>query len=271
VSFEPRRPRDDVNVSPTHPLAEAAWLLAGAAAAGLLLALLAFAVTEAVSRWLPANLEVRLFGELFDSLPEEPGAEAAPHAATARDVLARLAARWKQNPYRFRLVVIDDETLNAFALPGGTLAVTRGLLAAAESENELAFVLGHEIGHFAARDHLRSLGRGLILGFVLRSVVGASAGEAAVPALASELASRGFARDQERDADAFALRLLAAEYGHVGGADAFFLRLPDADAGFAERAAAWLATHPVSESRIAALHELAAREHLPQRGPLREL
>jgi predicted Zn-dependent protease len=57
----------------------------------------------------------------------------------------------------------------------------------------------------------------------------------------------------------------------VAGADAFFRRLPDADAGLAERANAWLATHPVSESRIAALHDLAVRDHLPPSGPLREL
>lgn len=74
------------------------------------------------------------------------------------------------------------------------------------------------------------MGRGLILSLVMRSVVGTGAGDA-VPALSAELASRGFARDQERDADAFALGLVSAEYGHVQGADRFFARLPDAEAG----------------------------------------
>jgi predicted Zn-dependent protease len=271
VSFEPRLPRDDVNVSPTHPLAEASWLLVAAAVAGLMLAVLAFAATEVVARWLPAGVEARLFGDLWGAFGEEAGVDDPPRTALARDLLARLAAHWPENPYRFRLVALDEEQLNAFALPGGTIAVTRGLLASVESENELAFVLGHELGHFAARDHLRAIGRGLILGLVLRAAVGAGAGEAAVPALASELASRGFARDQERDADAFALQLLAAEYGHVAGAEAFFRRLPDADAGVAQRAAAWLATHPVSAARIAALHDLAARSHLSSSGPLRQL
>lgn len=271
MSFDPRLPRDDVNVSPTHPLVEASWLLVAAAVAGLMLAVLAFGATEVVARWLPPGLEARLFGALWSDVGAEAGAGETPRAALARSVLARLAARWPENPYTFRLVVLDEPELNALALPGGTIAVTRGLLEVAESENELAFVLGHELGHFAARDHLRAIGRGLILAFVMRALVGAGAGEAAVPALASELASRGFARDQERDADAFALRLLAAEYGHVAGADAFFRRLPDADAGLAARAAGWLATHPVSESRIAALHALAAREHLSPTGPLRQL
>jgi Zn-dependent protease with chaperone function len=271
VSFDPRLPRDDVNVSPTHPLAEAGWLIAAACALGLVLAVLAFGVTEGVARWLPAGLEARLFGGLFDSLGEEPGADEPPRAALARELLARLSARLPESPYALRLVVLDQREPNAFALPGGTIAVTQGLLDTAQSENELAFVLGHELGHFAARDHLRAIGRGLILSFVMRAALGVGAGQAAVPALASELASRGFARDQERDADAFALRLLAREYGHVAGADAFFRHLPDAKAGLADRSSAWLSTHPVSEERIAALAALAAREHMPATGPLRPL
>jgi predicted Zn-dependent protease len=184
--------------------------------------------------------------------------------------LQRLAARWPENPYELRLAVFDDAATNAFALPGGTIVVTRGLLDAAESENELAFVLGHEIGHFAARDHLRAIGRGLILSQVMRSLIGSGAGDA-VPALSAELASRGFARDQERDADAFALGLVAAEYGHVHGADHFFGRLPDAEADLGDRAVAWLATHPVSEARIEALRELARRRGYATSGPLAKL
>ena len=270
MSFEPRLPRDDVNVSKTHPLSEAAWLLGAAALAGLLLAALAFTATEIVSRWLPADLEARLFGGIFESVGAETPDEEPARAAAARRLLARLAGHWPENPYAFRLAVVDDDSLNAFALPGGTIVLTRGLLEAAESENELAFVLGHEIGHFAARDHLRAIGRGVILSLVLRSVVGVGAGDA-VPALSAELASRGFARDQERDADAFALNLVAAEYGHAAGADHFFQRLPDAHAGFGARAAAWFATHPVSESRIAALHDRARAKRIPLEGPLEPL
>jgi Zn-dependent protease with chaperone function len=268
VSFEPRLPREDVNVSRAHPLREAAWLLLGAAVAGLLLAALAFAATEIASRWLPPALEARVFGGLFDEFADEAGAH--PRGPAAAALLERLAARWPESPYAFRLAVALEDSPNAFALPGGTIVLTSGLLDAVESENELAFVLAHELGHFAGRDHLRALGRGLILQLGLRAIVGAGAGDA-VPALAGELASRGFARDQERGADAFALAIVAAEYGHVAGADAFFGRLPDAEAGLGARAAAWFSTHPVSEARIAALHARAARAGWAASGPLRPL
>ncbi len=268
MSFEPRLPRDDVNVSRAHPLGEAAWLVAGVAAAGLLLAALAFAAMEVATRWLPPALEVRLFGALFEDWGGAPGADTRERAAQA--LLARLAARWPENPYAFRLMVVDEETPNAFALPGGAIAVTSGLLGAVESENELAFVLAHEIGHFAARDHLRAMGRALLLQLGLRAVGGTGAADA-LPGLALEIASRGFSRAQERGADAFALALVAAEYGHVAGADAFFRRLPDAEAGLGTRAAAWFSTHPVSESRIEALHERAARQGYPESGALSAL
>jgi Zn-dependent protease with chaperone function len=270
VSFEPRLPRDDVNVSAIHPLAEAGWLVAAAGVLGLALAVAAFAATEVLARWLPPTAEVRLFGGLGSAFAGGDPEAADVRAPAARALLARLAAHWRENPYAFHLLVIDQPALNAFALPGGSIAVTRGLLDAAESENELAFVLGHEIGHFAGRDHLRALGRSLILSLALRSLAGFGAGPE-VPALASELAGRRFDREQERRADAFALDLSAAEYGHVAGADAFFARLPDARAGLGQRAAAWLATHPVTEDRIAALHAHARAAGLAEEGPLTPL
>ena len=268
MSFEPRAPRDDVNVSPTHPLVEAGWLVAAALLAGVLLAFLAFGATEIVSRWLPADVETRIFAPAFDAVAGAAAPEETPRVAAARDLLARLAAHWPENPYRFRVIAVDAPEPNAFALPGGGIALTTGLLDQVESENELAFVLAHEIGHFSARDHLRGLGRGLILGLLLQGIGGFGASDA-VPSLASDLASRSFARDQERSADAFALDLVAAEYGHAGGADRFFGRLPDAEAQLGDRAAVWFRTHPLTEARIQALRDRAAARGLALEGEVR--
>ena len=268
MSFDPRLPRDDVNVSKTQPLAEAWWLVFGAAAAGLVLTVVALALSDAAVRWLPPSLEARLFGGLV-----EAGAGEAPdhaRAAAARDVLARLSSHWPENPYELQLSVLDSDTPNAFALPGGSVVVTRGLLDQAESENELAFVLGHEIGHFAGRHHLQAIGRALVLSLTLSAVFG-SVGADAVPRLTSDLASKGYARRQERAADRFGLGLVEREYGHVAGADRFFARLPDAKARFGDRAVAWFVTHPVTEQRIAALHRFAQERGWRESGPLTPL
>ena len=264
MSFDPRLPRDDVNASKTHPLADAWWLVIGAAAAGLALTVLALAFAELAARWLPASLEARLFGGLLEAAGDHPRGPAA------RDLLARLASHWPENPYELRLSVLDEEGPNAFAMPGGSITVTRGLLEQVESENELAFVLGHEVGHFAGRDHLQAIGRALALSLALGAVFG-SIGAETVPTIASDLASRGYDRGQERAADRFGLALVAQEYGHVAGAGRFFARLPDAKARLGDRAAAWFATHPVSEQRIDALHAHARKRGWLPDGPLTPL
>jgi Zn-dependent protease with chaperone function len=124
-----------------------------------------------------------------------------------------------------------------------------------ETENELAFVLAHELGHFRHRDHIRRLGREGLAQLVV--IAFGVAGAEALPALISDLAQRGFDRQQESDADAFGLALLFAEYGHVGGAEAFFSLLPDARADLGDALTSYFETHPVTEERIEALRGLA--------------
>jgi Zn-dependent protease with chaperone function len=145
------------------------------------------------------------------------------------------------------------------------VVLTSGLLERVRSENELAFVLGHELGHFRHRDHLRGLGRELALGVVLAGLGLSGAGPAGdLAGLAARLAERGFDRDQERAADAFGLELLAAEYGHVAGASQFFELVEAPDGGLA----AWLSTHPLGDERAASLEALAAARGWRLSGPL---
>jgi Zn-dependent protease with chaperone function len=152
--------------------------------------------------------------------------------------------------------------------------VSAGLLEQTASENELALVVGHELGHFRNRDHLRGLGRGVAFGLVLATLSASGAGSGAdLASLAGQLAQRSFDRDQEVDADAFGLALVAAEYGHVAGASDFFRKTPGAGGLLGERMESYLSTHPLHEDRIEALTALAAERGWPTQGalvPLRE-
>ncbi len=252
MRFEGRLPRDDVNVSRTSVLGEAATLVTGIATVVLLLALAVYASVELVVRFLPADVEARWFGGLAVG-PDTGDVRLAPTQA----LVDRLAAHWEGNPYVFRVGVMRAEAPNALALPGGGILVTTGLLDRVRSENELAFVLGHELGHFRHRDHLRALGRSAALGLIFAALATGGV-PASFPATVSALTERSFDRDQEREADRFGLGLVAAEYGHVGGADGFFQGLPDAHPGVGARLSSWVATHPVSAERIEALHAEAA-------------
>ncbi len=187
--------------------------------------------------------------------------------ARLQELTTELAAGWPENPYTLRVRVIEGEP-NAFALPGGQIWVTRGLLDQAGSENEIAFVLGHEIGHFRDRDHLRGLSRG-----VLFTLVAAGLGLGGVDSLFGSgvgLVGLSFSRDQERDADAFGLELVHRHYGHVMGSWHFFERLSARD-GVASKLPAFVQTHPGSDRRVEDLLRQADRNGYSISGELRHL
>jgi Zn-dependent protease with chaperone function len=259
VSFDPSLPDDEVNVSATHPLREALFLVAAVAGAGFALFIAIALAVEILVPWIPPTFEVWLFSSesLVHVLAPE-GDEADPRAERVEELLARLARHWPENPYAFHAVIYEESTPNALAFPGGLVVVTSGLLEQVESENELAFVLGHELGHFRHRDHLRGIGRGVAFALVMGAFgLSGSGGAAQLATLSGQLAARGFDRDQESEADRFGLLLVEEEYGHVAGAWDFFERLPD-PSGFAEKEIVhYLATHPHTEERIQALQALA--------------
>jgi predicted Zn-dependent protease len=116
----------------------------------------------------------------------------------------------------YRFTVLDSTAINAFALPGGYIYITRGLLAYLNSEAELAAVLGHEIGHVTARHSVRQQSTAAITG-ILGAVVTASTGVQGVDTLtdmASTAIVRGYGRDHELEADR-----LGAEYLAKSGYD----------------------------------------------------
>ena len=259
-------PLPENNVSPGHPLAELATLAAGLALVGLGLLLAAWLLVEGVVRWLPPSFEQRAFGAVADPLAaEDDGRGGALHA-----LLERVARHWPDHGYALRVGVAEAAEPNAFALPGGNVLVTSALLEQAASENELAFVLAHELGHVAARDPLRGLGRGVLVALALAAFGGSDG--SAIAGSAAAFGERAFSRQQESAADRFALRLVAAEYGHVAGASDFLRRLPDAGpAGAAARASSWLSTHPRSDDRVAELEALARAAGYAATGPLTPL
>lgn len=269
MRFDPGLPDERVNVSPEHPVREAAVLVGGIVAIAVAtVAAVALAVDRLVPL-VPPRLEARLLGDaMVDALLDEgAGGAPDPRTAAATGLLQRVAAHWPDAPYEFRLALLDRSAANAMALPGGLIVVTTGLLDGVASENELAFVLGHELGHFRHRDHLRGLGRGLALALLTGALHLSGAGGAAqLAALSGSLADRSFGREQERRADRFGLALVQAEYGHVAGAADFFEHVPDPAPGAASAVGDWLSTHPLDDDRVADLEAVARDNGWPTRG-----
>jgi len=257
VDFKPRAPRDDVNVSPTHPLKEAAQLVVGTCLLFALAVGLIASGVDLIVRLVPPSAESRVFRSLGAELMARTTNDGLDEPAKRlQGLLDRLASHWPDAPYQFRVGITRSEDPNAVALPGGLILVTSALLDQAESENELAFVLGHELGHFRGRHHLRRLGRSVVWGMVLAVALGSTQTTPDLATLSGGLAARGFDREHERQADRFGLELVQAEYGHVAGAGRFFERL-EREASPGANLTAYLSTHPSSRHRIEELRAFA--------------
>lgn len=208
--------------------------------------------------YIPPAAETKLFSSFDFEDDANQDADEDLRLKQVQSLLERLATGWEDNPYAFRVSVLDQSTPNAFALPGGRIVVTSGLLESVSSESELAFVLGHEIGHFKQRDHLRGLGRGLAIGMTL-SVLNLAGAGGAIDLLsgATGIAGRHFDRNQESGADQIGLELVWREYGHVSGATKFFDHLPQPSGKIEKQFQTYLSTHPVDADRIEALNTMA--------------
>lgn len=202
---------------------------------------------------MPPSLEQQL-GTVIAPVYESMGTS-APNQVALQKLLDRLVAELPspQRERTYKLIYVDDGTVNAAAIPGDRVLVFRGLVDQADSENELAMVLGHELGHFANRDHLRGLGQKLLLQLTLGWLMG-DVGSLQTIATSGVLAlnEAQFSQHQETQADEVGLTLLHRFYGHVAGATDFFERLGQQDKTTID----WLSSHPAPVQRVEGLRSL---------------
>ena len=202
------------------------------------------------------------------------------HAATnewVAEVGARVAAHSPRQDVAYRFHVVDFEVPNAFALPGGPVFVTRGLLALVKSEAELAGVLGHEIAHVAARHSVGQVTAATPLAVVFglpAAIVGAVSRPlgtlVALPgALVSGLALSVYGREQEYEADRVGADLAAASgFPPLALAD-FLDRLAREEALHREGPPplSFFASHPRTPDRMERVREYAAQLTLGPAAP----
>ena len=263
MRYVPKQPREGINVSDTHPLVEAGTLVVGLTAIFIAIVLVLIFLIEVALYFVPAEKEAELFRDwLPDDLVTVSPADERLHKTQL--LVDRLAFHWADSPYEFRVEIDDSDVANAMALPGGLIIVTQGLLDQVESENELAFVLGHELGHYRNRDHIRALGRGIVFSLFFAVATGSS-DAAGLGLKVSDLALRGFSRKQESRADEFALALVYTQYGHVNEAWRLFERWDNEDKSILDLVT-YLSTHPQAGDRVESLESLAIREGWPVQG-----
>jgi len=236
----------------------AGWAAAAVASVALIISVLVPVMANQLAEYLPPEGEQALGDTTFEQIRralDETGI--APllicenrDGAAALDRITTRLGQQTVLPYPLTVHVLDHEMVNAFALPGGRIVLFRGLIEAAETPDEVAAVLAHELGHVVNRDPariaLRSAGSIGVLGLLL----GDFAGGAVVLFLTERLIEATYAKEAEATADVFAHETLIAAGIPPSALASMFQRLL-ARYGEADGFVAHFLSHPSLGDRIA--------------------
>jgi Zn-dependent protease with chaperone function len=219
---------------------------------------------RAAIRAVPVSVDKQIGSLAFDSMDLGGPEINDPVVVEAIQVMVdRLEPHAALDGMEFEVHVVDAQMVNAFALPGGTIVVFTGLIAKADSANQVAGVLGHEMAHATLRHGMQRIGQSLGLAAAVSLLLGDTQGLVAAGAELFQLASiNSYSREQENAADAEGVRMLHAAGIDPAGFTAFFQTLKD-EHGELPGVASWISTHPQHDDRIAAIEEQLAS--LPDR------
>jgi len=231
--------------------------------AGRALAALAFLILGVIpyfadhaSQWVSPRLEAQLGDQVADFIIRFTVATGDKDNAECRNAKGRQALDKLVAPLeaelslrdKLRVRVINSSLLNAIALPGNQILVFKGLIDFTQGPNEVAGVLGHEMGHLQL-DHpmrlvIRESGTAFLIGLVMGDIFGGSA----ISIAGTGLLVTAFSRDAESAADAEAVTLMSKAGLDIAPFGAFFERL-QAEKGDGEIPIPFLRTHPPSDQR----------------------
>lgn len=167
--------------------------------------------------------------------------------------------------FAFEFHIVDDETVNAFAAPGGQIVIYTGLLRKAERPEQLAGVVAHELAHVTRRHGVRAIVHSLGLRILLGVVFSGTDVPSQLVDRGSQLLQLKHSRSQELDADEVGWQYLVSSGIDPRGMEEFFALVSEHDS--IERALTLISTHPAPQSRIDELRrrreELGGREFQP--------
>ena len=252
MKYTARQPKTNVNVTPTAPLKEffvlAGGLLGLLVGIYLVLGLAVDLIVPHISPELEKKMAVHFVGS-FDTRDDN-----SDKAAYVQSLIESMQNHCTELPYQFTIHVHKAPVANALAMPGGHIIIFTELLDTVTSENELAFILAHEMGHYANRDHLRGVGRAFVFMTMSAFLFGPDSSVSKMLAHSLNLTELSFSRKQEYQADEFGLKTLNCAYGHATGATDFFEKIPkERDPG---KFGHYFASHPENRRRISRINNI---------------
>ena len=224
------------------------------------------------SQFLPMSWEeeTQIGAEAAPQFIEQSGGE-LPDAAIldyVRDLGGRLAAQSEMPDIEWEFFVLDSQVINAFALPGGKVFISRGLMEKMDNEAQLAGVLGHEVGHVTARHGNERMGKAMLAqGLIVAVGIGGAISNnqwmqvlGVGSAVGGQLFLLKYSRSNELEADALGVRYMAkVGYNPIGQIQVMEI-LREASGGGGSQPE-WLSTHPASDTRIEQLEDIITKDY----------
>jgi beta-barrel assembly-enhancing protease len=184
-------------------------------------------------------------------------------------------------PFEFKFFLVRSKDPNAFAIPGGYIFVSTGLIVLAENEQEVAGVLGHEISHVTGRhvaqmiERAKRLNIATLAAMLVGAVLGGGGRGSEAAAMTAMAASQAlmlkYTRENEVDADQNGLRMIIKAGYDPAGLISFLKKLQRFSLANAPKIPAYLSTHPATEDRIALMENLLQMEERRKGRPVKEI
>jgi predicted Zn-dependent protease len=206
--------------------------------------------------------------QVNQQLPIVNDAELVRYINVLGDSIADLT---KRGDLDWHFYIVDSPEVNAFAIPGGFIYVNRGVIERSDRLDQLAGVIGHEIGHVVKRHSIKQMQQqqnaniGVTLACVLTSVCNSQAAQAAIQVGGAAVFAK-FSRTDETEADAEGIKNVVRAGIDPNGLPEMFRKLLDernAKGSSGGSVDAWFATHPLEEDRIATTSAIIARDYDP--------
>jgi beta-barrel assembly-enhancing protease len=216
------------------------------------------ALSGAVARRLPVSWEEQLGQSVVEQLaPLDEQCTDPTRTQAIEEIMTTLTSTLPHSPYTFRVIVVDNPTVNAFAAPGGYIVVLKGLVEKTQSAEELAGVLAHEMQHIEKRHATRMLIQHASTGLLITALTGGGS-DASVWGLegARTLGILRYSRHHEEEADAEGLRLLVAANIDPKGMMTFFESLKKEEGGDTPEFLKYVSTHPSTMERVERLQSM---------------
>lgn len=249
MKYIPKEVDDTVNVSTGNNLKTILSIAFSLMLGACVIVAILFVTVEHLVTLVPVSME-RSLHQRFASKRVQT------NQAQALESLVRSLIKGSNlEPFPFSFSVKKSKRKNAYIMPGGHIVIFTGLLNELKSENELAFILAHEIGHFYKRHHLKSFGKNLALMFIASMISSSISFSLDDLSKTASLTTLSFSRRDETEADVFALRLLANHYGHVAGYDGLFKIFSKVE-GRSGKMLQFFNSHPASQTRIEYLNKI---------------